>query len=200
MNKEASTILVIMSRVIDYPDSIFYSDYSSIEEYVTNQISTPKIQKEILERLIPLFEMPFHSLQKLYVETFDYKEKTGLYLTAHELGDRRKSGAALINLQNIIYEAGYENIGKELVDYIPMLFEFLAVATEKEKIIRLEKRLSYAMHRIINNLPKENPYHTVMEILTMFVFEALKSEEITLLENQREEADLEPLPYPMMYQ
>ncbi|HDR7950954.1 TPA: nitrate reductase molybdenum cofactor assembly chaperone [Bacillus toyonensis] len=200
MKNESSTILVILSRVLDYPDSIFYGEYSSIEEYVKNQISTPKIRKEILERLAPLFAMPFHSLQELYVETFDYKEKTGLYLTAHELGDSRKRGAALINLQNIIYEAGYENIGKELVDYIPMLFEFLAVATEKEKFIRLEKRLSYAIHRIINNLPKGNLFHTVMELLMMFVFEVPKLEEITLLENQREKADLEPLPYPMMYQ
>lgn len=168
MKNESSTILVIMSRVFDYPDFILYGEYSSIEEYVKNQISTPKIQKEILERLKPLFTMTFHSLQELYVETFDYKEKTGLYLTAHELGDSRKRGAALINLQNIIYEAGYENIGKELVDYIPIIFEFLAVTTEKEKFIRLEKRLSFVIHRIINNLPKGNPYHTVMELLMMF--------------------------------
>lgn len=55
---------------------------------------------EILERIAPLFKMPLLELQEHYVETFDYKDKTGLYLTAHELGDSRKRGAALIKLQN----------------------------------------------------------------------------------------------------
>ncbi|PGS78526.1 nitrate reductase molybdenum cofactor assembly chaperone [Bacillus cereus] len=200
MTNETSSILVIMSRVLDYPNYSFYNEYFPVEEYIKTQISTPKIRKEMLERLGFLFEMPFQNLQKCYVETFDYKEKTGLYLTAHELGDSRKRGAALINLQNMIYESGYENVSKELVDYIPMLFEFLTVAPENEKIVRLKKRLSYAIHRIMNNLSQSNPYYKIIEFLMIFVFEVPKSEEITLLENQREEADLEPLPYPMMYQ
>ncbi|MDM5189124.1 nitrate reductase molybdenum cofactor assembly chaperone [Bacillus sp. DX4.1] len=200
MTNEASTILVIMSRVFDYPDKTFYDKYSTTEEYLKNQILTLKVRKEILKRLKPLFTMPFKDLQELYVETFDYQEKTSLYLTAHELGDSRKRGAALIKLQKMICEAGYENVGKELADYIPMLLELLAVAPEGENIIRLKSRLSYAIYRIINNLPSSNPYHKVMEILMMFVFEVPKLEEITLLENQREEADLDPLPYPMIYQ
>ncbi|MBW3496762.1 nitrate reductase molybdenum cofactor assembly chaperone [Bacillus sp. FDAARGOS_1420] len=200
MTNEVSAILVIMSRVFDYPDKTFYEKYSSIEEYLKNQVSILEVQKQILRRLKPLFKMPFKDLQELYVETFDYQEKTSLYLTSHELGDSRKRGAALIKLQKMICEAGYENVGKELADYIPMLLELLAVAPESENIIRLKSRLSYAIYRIINHLPSSNPYHKVMEILMEFVFEVPKLEEITLLENQREEADLEPLPYPMIYQ
>ena len=62
------------------------------------------IRKEVLKRIDPLFEMSEKELQELYVETFDYKEKTNLYLTAHELGDSRKRGAALIKLQKLICE------------------------------------------------------------------------------------------------
>ena len=133
------------------------------------------------------------------METFDYKDNTNLYLTAHELGDSRKRGAALIELQKQIHEAGYECDTKELADYIPMLLELLAVAPEEEKISNLSGRLAYAMDRILTNLPSSNPYKKAMELVMMFVFEAPELEEIAKLEILREEADLNELPYPLMY-
>jgi nitrate reductase delta subunit len=96
-----------------------------------------------------------------------------------------------------LFPAKYE--GKELADYIPMLLELLAVAPEEESFIRLKQRLSVAIHRLLNNLPIGNPYSKVIDLLMMFVFTAPGNEELALLENEREEADLEELPYPMMY-
>ncbi|MDR4888007.1 nitrate reductase molybdenum cofactor assembly chaperone [Fredinandcohnia sp. QZ13] len=200
MTNEAKAILMIMSRILDYPDQTLLEGYPDIEEYVNDEVGSVKMRNEILERISPLFKMPLLELQELYVETFDYKDKTGLYLTAHELGDSRKRGAALIKLQKLIVEGGFEYNGKEIVDYIPMLFELLAHAPEGENFERLYRRLAFAVDRIHKNLIDSNPYHRIMDLLMMFVFEAPEAEEITLLENQREKADLEDLPYPMFYQ
>ncbi|WHY83864.1 nitrate reductase molybdenum cofactor assembly chaperone [Neobacillus novalis] len=199
MTNESAALLVIMSRMLEYPDHSFFEEKTVIEDFLNDNIPSETNRKEIIKRLQPLYEMGLNDLQELYVETFDYKEKTSLYLTAHELGDSRKRGAALVKLQKLICEGGYEYEGKELADYIPMLLELLAVAPQEENFIRLERRLSFATHRLLNNLPTGNPYSKAIELLMMFVFTAPGIEELALLENEREEADLEELPYPMMY-
>lgn len=200
MTNESKAILVIMSRVLDYPTQELLDGYQDIEEFVNEQISSVNMRTEILDRVKPLFNMSLLELQELYVETFDYKDKTGLYLTAHELGDSRKRGAALIKLQKLICEAGFEFEGQEIADYIPMLLELLAYAPEGENFERLSRRLAFAIHRILKHLPEQNPYQRIVDLMMMFVFEAPEAEEILILENEREEADLEELPYPMMYQ
>jgi len=49
-------------------------------------------------------------------------------------------------------------------------------------------------------IDRENPYAQILEILKTYVFPVPSKEEIRLLELGREKADLEELPYPIMYQ
>jgi nitrate reductase molybdenum cofactor assembly chaperone NarJ/NarW len=200
MKTETAELLILVARFLDYPDQAFFQERSDLESYVKSTLSSDELVEEFIERAKPLFELDKKDLQELYVDTFDYKEKTGLYLTAQELGDSRKRGMALIQLQKLIGELGFEKVGDELADYIPMLFELLAVAPEHEQVDVLQRRLAYAIHRIVNHLPSSNQYHAILEILMLHVFEAPKSEEIKKLESVWEEADLDPLPYPMLYQ
>lgn len=199
MRDDISTLLVFVSRFLDYPNLTFFEECSNIDNYVNKNISSEELKKEVTQRLKPLFLLDLKNLQELYVETFDYKEKSGLYLTAQELGDSRKRGSALIQLQKLIIDLGFEQVSKELADYIPMLMELLAVAPENEDASFLKRRLAYAINRIYTHLPSGNLYHQVLGILMTFVFEAPNLEEIAQLENEREEADLEELPYPMLY-
>jgi nitrate reductase molybdenum cofactor assembly chaperone NarJ/NarW len=200
MTDEAIVILITISRILNYPDKSFIDEQLAMNEFLNDELSDTKIRKEVVKNLSPLYELSLEELQELYVETFDYKEQTNLYLTAHELGDSRKRGAALIKLQKLINECGFEYEGQELADYIPMLLELTAVAPEGKEIDFLSRRLAFAINRLVNNLPKSNPYHNAIGLLMKFVFEVPGKEEITLLENDREEADLDELPYPMMYQ
>jgi nitrate reductase molybdenum cofactor assembly chaperone NarJ/NarW len=200
MTNEEKAILVIMSRVLDYPQDNYREEFTSMKELVESEITSGSKGRKIVERLEPLYEISLLDLQKLYVETFDYKEATALYLTSHELGDSRKRGGALIKLQKMVCEAGFEFEGKELVDYIPMLLELLAYAPDEENFRRLSRRMSVAIHRVANNLASSNPYSQAFSILTEFVFEVPEAEEIHLLENQREKADLDEMPYPLTYQ
>lgn len=199
MKDEKKAILVILSRLLDYPDQTFIDEQSSILSLIKEYLLSDDVQDEVLKRITPLYSMNLKDLQELYVETFDYKERTNLYLTAHELGDSRKRGVALIQLQKLICEVGYEYEGKELADYIPMLLELLAIAPEDEKFINLSRRVAYAINRLLDNLPSGNPYKNAVELLMMNVFEAPGLEEISSLEILREEADLDELPYPLMY-
>jgi nitrate reductase delta subunit len=196
---EKKAILAILSRLMDYPDEPFFDEKETIYSFIRETIASEDHQKAVFERIHPLYQLALKDLQELYVNTFDYKDKTNLYLTAHELGDSRKRGFALIQLQKLISEQGFEAVGNDLADYIPMLLEFLAVAQEDEKYDNLSRRLAYALHRILTQLPDENPYKKAIELLMMFVFETPNIEEMSALEILREQADLDEMPYPLMY-
>ncbi|MBB6446368.1 nitrate reductase molybdenum cofactor assembly chaperone [Bacillus benzoevorans] len=197
MTDENKALLVIMSRILDYPDKLFFQERSAIDECIHECLSSD-LQQEVQKGINPLFNLKEQELQELYVDTFDYQEQTNLYLTAHELGDSKKRGAALIKIQNLIYENGLVYNSKQLADYIPMLLEFLAAAGEKTAVL-LTKRLAYAIYRIWSHIPCSNPYYNAVELLMKNVFEIPRSEEIAQLEKEREEADLEELPYPLLY-
>ncbi|WP_313800845.1 nitrate reductase molybdenum cofactor assembly chaperone [Cytobacillus sp.] len=199
MKDEIAELLVVTARFLDYPDQTFYRECSNLDAYLRKSITSEELQSEMSQRLIPLFSVKLKDLQELYVETFDYKEKTGLYLTAQELGDSRRRGDALIRLQKLIADMGFEKVGIELTDYIPMLMELLAVAPENEEIHHLKRRLAYAIHRIFTHISKNNPYYQIFDALMTHIFEVPSSEEISRLVNEREEADLDELPYPMIY-
>lgn len=199
MMNEQKVILIILSRLLDYPDQALIDEKTPIISLINEYFPNGDTQRDVLNRLKPLYEMSLKDLQELYVKTFDYQEGNHLYLTAHELGDSRNRGFALIQLRKLIAEQGYEYASKELADYIPMLLELLAVTPGYDNLIHLSRRAAYAINRILNNLPNDNPYKHAIELLMMFVFEAPGTEEITKLEQLREEPDLDELPYPMIY-
>lgn len=199
MKDEIAELLVVTARFLDYPDQSFYKECSNLEAYLRKSISSEVLRTEMIQRLMPLFSLESKDLQELYVETFDYKEETGLYLTAQELGDSRRRGDALIRLQKLIADLGFEKVGIELTDYIPLLMELLAVAPAIEEIHHLKRRLAYAIHRIFTQISSTNPYYQIFDSLMTHIFEVPSSEEISRLVNEREEADLDELPYPMIY-
>ncbi|GGJ85134.1 hypothetical protein GCM10007063_04590 [Lentibacillus kapialis] len=199
MESQERTLLVIGSRLLAYPADGFRHDLNDIYECIEDNITSIELHNR-LKTIVTTFNLfMIEDLKKLYVSTFDLRAKNGLYLTAHELGDSNKRGAALIRLQKIINQAGYERIDEDLADYIPMLFEFLAVAEETQDYERLVRRLAVAVQRIMNNLPDENPYFNFLYLLMETVFPQPTKQEIQKLEFEREEADLEELPYPIMY-
>jgi nitrate reductase molybdenum cofactor assembly chaperone NarJ/NarW len=199
MTEDKRLLLLISSRLLGYPSEGFSKEKYEIQELI-EEISNQNIKEEIHSICIPLFEKGSRQIQELYVETFDLKSKLGLYLTAHELGDSNRRGAALIKLQKIISEAGFERSNEELVDYIPMLMEFLAAAKESPDVNRLFKRMAVVIQYIYEHMDKDNPYTSIFSLLMKYVFPTPTAEEIKQLEDGREEADLEELPYPIMYQ
>ncbi|MFZ3577277.1 nitrate reductase molybdenum cofactor assembly chaperone [Virgibacillus sp. DJP39] len=200
MDQQERALIAIASRILSYPDETFDKDKKEISNIIAENISSKQLMNELEEIFIPLYGLTLQEIQELYVATFDLKSKLGLYLTAHELGDSSKRGAALIKLQKMVNEAGFERVEGELADYIPMLLEFLAVSPADNDHTRLQRRLAVAFQRMLNNIPENNPYAPFLLVLMRHVFPEPTKEEVEKLEFEREEADLEELPYPIMYQ
>lgn len=199
MEDQERALIVIASRLLVYPADNFYEERKEIDDCIKENVTSIELLQELETVLTTLYSYPLPELRKLYVATFDLDEKNGLYLTAHELGDSTKRGAALIKLQKLINVAGFERMDDELADFIPMLLEFLAVAPDSQGNDRLVRRLAVAIQRVHSNLPEDNPYIHVFSTLK-HIFPEPTSDEIKRLEFEREEADLEELPFPIMYQ
>lgn len=199
MNENKRVILVMASRLLGYPSEDFHILMKDMDELIDETINDETVKEELKNCYAPLGKVKSIDVQELYVETFDLKSKLGLYLTAHELGDSNKRGAALIKLQKMISQAGFERVGEELTDYIPMLLEFLALSPKTKEVERLEKRISVAINYMLEHIEKENPYAGILSMLMKYVFSPPTEEEMKQLEAGREEADLEELPYPIMY-
>ncbi len=195
MEEHQISNLLLASRILSYPTN---ETLQELKEMVhdTNDEHWKKRMEEIVS---PLFQHSLKDLQETYVATFDLKVKLGLYLTAHEFGDSPKRGAAIIKMQKMVNEAGFERVEGELADYIPMLYEFLAVVEDSTPYERLIKRLSCVTELILTELPEQSPFYPIVAALMEYVFEKPTAEELQEIERNREEADLEELPYPIMY-
>ncbi|TRM11887.1 nitrate reductase molybdenum cofactor assembly chaperone [Lentibacillus cibarius] len=189
-------VLMAASRLLSYPTR---EDLRDVQVMVETMEGPEAVKRTARDAAASICRMPLHDLQELYVETFDMNEKLSLYLSAHEFGDSPKRGAALIKLQKTVSQAGYERVGKELADYIPMLYELIAVTSDEINHERLLSRLGAVTQRIFNQVPETSPYHLVFSMLMQEVFETPSQSDLEKMEQEREEADLEELPYPIMY-
>ena len=136
-----------------------------------------------------------------YVATFDFHEPASLYLTAHELGDSRRRGQALIELRALMRAAGFEEAGDELPDYLPLLLEFLANApadTPADATHALEQRLASVCARIQEHLDTSIPYRDVFVALLKTLPEPAESDPEKRF-TRREKADTGEMPYPLHY-
>ena len=64
--------------------------------------------------------------QRHYVETFDLRRKSGLYLTYYLHGDTRKRGMALLMLKQRYRAKGLRLADGEMPDLLPVVLEFAA--------------------------------------------------------------------------
>lgn len=101
--------------------------------------------------------------QKHYVETFDLRRKSSLYLTYYMHGDTRKRGMALLALKQRYRAAGYEPSETELPDYLPMALEFAARGGEGsgEAVLRVHRDGIELIHRAL--VQRRSPYASIVD-------------------------------------
>ncbi|WP_339820991.1 nitrate reductase molybdenum cofactor assembly chaperone [Paenibacillus sp. FSL R7-0216] len=190
--------LAVAAKLLGYPDDVYPEILRETAEAVS-EVEDLTLRSRLETAIRPLQSLPLRELREQYVWTFDWKEKTGLYLTAHELGDSRERGAALILLQHIIGDAGFVAAAGELADYMPLLYELLAMRPDHVHVRALDLRLAVATKRVADHLPEDSPYREVFAYLMEEVFGEPSEEDIRRLEAKREQADLDELPYPILY-
>ncbi|ARJ50543.1 nitrate reductase molybdenum cofactor assembly chaperone [Staphylococcus lutrae] len=157
--------------------------YKDTFGYMSQQLSFPekltfhpKIFEEIFDGAHPayphvkayreaMYEKSLSEIQALYTDTFDFNEKTTLYMTFNQFDTQKERGQMLAKLK-VLYEMfGLEMPASELSDYLPLMLEFLYVAhfegdkRAQESVQLLIMIIEDGTYIMMKTLEKqENPY------------------------------------------
>jgi nitrate reductase molybdenum cofactor assembly chaperone NarJ/NarW len=153
----------LLSVLLRYPDRRLVD---AREELAAAVAAVPRSQRDALRRFLDYVGANDQSeLERRYVETFDLRRRSGLYLSYYVHGDTRKRGMALLRLKRLYAAAGLELTNGELPDYLPLMLEFaaLAPANAGETLLR-EYRPSLELLRA-NLRDVDSPYSDVLDAL-----------------------------------
>ncbi|WP_432138429.1 MULTISPECIES: nitrate reductase molybdenum cofactor assembly chaperone [unclassified Streptomyces] len=105
------------------------------------------------------------ALTRHYVETFDLRRRSSLYLTYYLHGDTRRRGMALLALAQRYRAAGWDVGGGELPDHLPVVLEFAALCGPGagEAPLRQHRRGIQLVHRALTDAG--SPYRHVLAAL-----------------------------------
>lgn len=158
MNKRE--IIKLISLLLQYP--VKELTKINLQEIIQDIPDTELYEK--LNLFINYFSQhSFDELKENYVHTFDFNEKTNLYLTYTKLKDEKERGQILAELKQIYENEGFIINSNELPDYLPLFLEFISQAKESV-IIELFDRYKSAIEETKNSLQKINsPYAFLLE-------------------------------------
>ncbi|MFD5662549.1 nitrate reductase molybdenum cofactor assembly chaperone [Streptomyces hirsutus] len=108
------------------------------------------------------------ALERHYVETFDLRRRSSLYLTYYLHGDTRRRGMALLTLNQRYRASGWDTDGSELPDHLPVVLEFAALVGPGagEAPLRQHRRGLELIHRALADAG--SPYrHVLSALLTL---------------------------------
>lgn len=185
-------------------------DLEGIFEPSVPAVSEPAAQ--LVAAIAALRALPPDVREASYVATFDFSEARALYLTAHELGDSRRRGQALLDLRATLRAAGFAPPESELPDHLPTLLEFVAAVPADVDTTPIERRLALVCAEIHAALAEGDPYQPVFAALRALL-SAVEPEEVRVEAGSavsrsprrtrfplHERADTAELPYPLRYE
>ncbi|HET8556588.1 MAG TPA: nitrate reductase molybdenum cofactor assembly chaperone [Gaiellaceae bacterium] len=119
----------LLSVLLSYPDRRLADAHDEIAAAVDALARSP--QRAALRRFVSYLAANTQTeLERRYVETFDLRRRSGLYLSYYVHGDTRKRGMALLRLKRLYAAAGLELTSGELPDYLPLMLEFSALSSD----------------------------------------------------------------------
>lgn len=189
----------LLSVLLRYPDRRLVD---AREELAAIVDALPRSQREPIQRFVAyLAERTQTELERQYVETFDLRRRSGLYLSYYVHGDTRKRGMTLLRLKRLYAAAGLELTSGELPDYLPLMLEFAALAPDGagETLLR-EYRPSLELLRA-SLRDGGSPYADLLDALCGGLprLSALEREHVRLLGEQgppEEQVGLQPFAPP----
>lgn len=159
--------LRITSLLLQYPDAELLAARAELTTVVQALPATPAA--EHLASFTDWFAAQDpEALEQHYVETFDLRRKSSLYLTYYLHGDTRRRGMALLTLNQRYRAAGWDTDGGELPDHLPVVLEFAALAGPRtgEAPLRQHRRGLELIHRALTDAG--SPYrHVLAALLTL---------------------------------
>jgi nitrate reductase delta subunit len=133
------------SVLLSYPDERFAEDLAAVDDALGRLPDGPAraalhTTAEWLAQMSPL------EAATTYVETFDLRRGTCLYLTYYRHGDTRERGMALTALVDTFRGAGFGVVPGELPDFLPALLELAAAHLAGATVLAEHRMALDALH------------------------------------------------------
>ncbi|MGW7529294.1 nitrate reductase molybdenum cofactor assembly chaperone [Streptomyces sp. NPDC054783] len=165
--RDRALVLRLLSLLLQYPDAELAAARPIVLAAV--QALSPSPAATELAAFAEWFggQEP-EALERHYVEMFDLRRKSSLYLTYYLHGDTRRRGMALLTLAQRYRAAGWEIGGGELPDHLPVVLEFAALSGpgSGEAPLRQHRRGLELIHRALTDA--DSPYrHLPAALLTL---------------------------------
>lgn len=163
--EQRALLLRLMSLLLQYPDA----ELAAARPVISSTVAAlpPSSATGHLAEFTAWFTgQETDALERHYVETFDLRRRSSLYLTYYLHGDTRRRGMALLTLAQRYRAAGWDTDGGELPDHLPVVLEFAALAGpgRGEAPLRQHRRGIELVHRALSDAG--SPYRHVLAALT----------------------------------
>ncbi len=122
-----------LSALLCYPSNELKEATDEITELLAQEaIFSPGALKALKPLLADLTEMDLYDLQERYVLLFDRSRTLSLNLFEHVHGESRERGPAMVDLLETYRAGGFDIVGMELPDHLPILLEYLSTRSVDE--------------------------------------------------------------------
>ncbi|GAA2324235.1 nitrate reductase molybdenum cofactor assembly chaperone [Streptomyces cuspidosporus] len=162
--EDRALLLRLISLLLQYPDAELSSSRAALADSVRSLPPSPAAGNLTAFTAWYAARDP-EALERHYVEVFDLRRKSSLYLTYYLHGDTRRRGMALLTLARAYQAAGWDIAGGELPDHLPVVLEFAALAGPGagEAPLRRHRRGPVLIHRALE--AADSPYRHVLAAL-----------------------------------
>lgn len=159
----------IISSLLLYPNEEWMSELPDICSLITS-LKDLELKEKINSFVRSVQKKGIIALEQEYIETFDFGNNTNLYITYDKYGEQRERGQALLSLKQLYESEGCEVIEQELPDYLPLVLEFLSVASE-ENTHKLIYSLGPVIEIISENLNKTKSDYAILMDSLLYIFQ-----------------------------
>ncbi|MDN5788320.1 nitrate reductase molybdenum cofactor assembly chaperone [Pseudorhodobacter sp.] len=116
-----------LSALLSYPSTDLQAAVPEIEAVLQKEAVLPPDDCAAITVLLQhIASTDIYALQEAYVLLFDRSRTLSLNLFEHIHGESRDRGGAMVDLLETYRAGGFDLVGPELPDHLPVLLEFLA--------------------------------------------------------------------------
>jgi nitrate reductase delta subunit len=158
------TLFKVLSLLLDYPEEGLLHSLPELSS-VLDEMPNCRAKSACREFLNYLGTNPLNRLQEQYTRTFDLQPAASLNLTCHSNTPGNERGLEMAHFKQLYQNAGFDPVGRELPDFLPMVLEFMYVAPE-ETTMGLWERIGPSVQVLALNLRQtQSPYAQLVDTI-----------------------------------
>jgi nitrate reductase molybdenum cofactor assembly chaperone NarJ/NarW len=185
-----------LSALLTYPSDDLKMAVPTIRGVIRAEGLVPSAHADAIDVLLDELALgDLYDLQERYVLLFDRSRTLSLNLFEHIHGESRDRGGAMVDLLETYREGGFDLVGPELPDHLPVLLEFLSTQ-DPAKAREILADAGHIIAALAERLRRrETPYAAVLSALAALAAATPETEEAKALLTEKDDdpEDLEAL-------